>query len=172
MSKKMRSDKPVVFMSDTLPIKVEQLSDKKYRFQTVGSVANVINGNNRVIPMSVQREAIEDWKRERWQLTSYIGHPEPGQSIKGDMKELAGLCDIIDLNEAGETQIKITPLESTEEGVQVKGMFDEGVQIGVSQRALGIQSVREDDRGNMFIVVEKTLDGKDMRTQMIEKIDT
>jgi hypothetical protein len=146
--------KAVEFISDVVPIKVEQLTDKKIRFQTIGSIANVLNGNNRIIPFSVQRDAVNEWKQGRWQLTSYIEHPNPDEDIRGSLRELAGIAEIQDFNDAGETIVNIRLLDN-ENGRLVKELFDEGVEIGVSQRALGIQSVREDADGNYFIVVDK-----------------
>jgi len=144
---------PVEFRSDTIAISIERLTDQKFRFQTIGSIANVINGNNRIIPMSVQQDAVTEWKRDKWQLTSYEEHP-PEENINGSMKELAGTCDVLELNEAGETIVNIRLLP-TKEGEHVKLLFDSEVQVGVSQRALGIQSVREDANGRYFIVVDK-----------------
>ncbi len=155
LQKKNSFGKPVMFISDVMEIKVERISDKKYRFETVGSIANIINGNNRIIPMTVQRDAVDEWKKERWQLTSYIEHPEPGKDVRGSLKDLAGTCEIADLNEAGETLINISVLETTGDGQQIKNLFDEGVRIGVSQRAVGIQSYREDEKGGYYIVVDK-----------------
>jgi len=145
-------DKPVEFITDVVPIKVEKLTDKKYRFETVGSIANVINSNNRVIPFVVQRDAVADWSSQKWQLTAYIGHPEG--DIRGNPEELAGIPDILKLTETGETVVNIRVLE-TEKGIKVKQLFDEGVELGVSQRAIGIQSVREDADGQYYIVVDK-----------------
>lgn len=144
---------PVEFITDVVAVRVEHIKDKKYRFETVGSIANVINGNNRIIPMTVQRDAVEEWKKERWQLTTYIEHPLG--DIRGSLKDLAGRCEIMDFNEAGETLVNISVLETTEDGKQVKNLFDEGIDIGVSQRAIGIQSYREDDKGSYYIVVDK-----------------
>lgn len=153
LAKKHSFGLPVEFITDVVAVRIEHLNDKKYRFETVGSIANVINGNNRIIPMTVQRDAVEEWKKERWQLTTYIEHPLG--DIRGSLKDLAGRCEIMDFNEAGETLVNISVLETTEDGKQVKNLFDEGIDIGVSQRAIGIQSYREDDNGNYYIVVDK-----------------
>ncbi|MFH0989844.1 MAG: hypothetical protein V1799_07500 [bacterium] len=144
--------KTVEFISDVIEITVEQLTDQKFRFQTVGSIANVINGNQRVIPMTVQRDAVSEWLTDKWQLTAYEEHPMG--DIRGSMKELAGTCEIVALNEAGETLVNISLLP-TKDGDHVKVLFDSKVKLGTSQRALGIQSVREDVDGNYFIVVDK-----------------
>ncbi len=72
MSKKMPDHlkalygKTVEFISDVIKINVEKLMDKKYRFQTVGSIANRLNGNNRIIPFIVQNDAVSEWQSGKW----------------------------------------------------------------------------------------------------------
>jgi len=151
-----QNGKTVVMMSDVVPIKVEKLTDTKYRFQTVGSVANIVNGNNRIIPLQVQRDAVQDQLQQKWQLTAYINHPdtENGDDIRGNPEDLAGIPEIVELNDKGETVVNIRTL-GTEKGVKIQQLFDEGVELGTSQRALGVQSVRQDDDGDYYIIVDK-----------------
>ena len=148
--------KTIQMISDVVPIRVEKLTDQKYRFQTVGSVANIVNGNNRIIPLQVQRDAVQDQLQQKWQLTSYINHPDPskGDDIRGNPEDIAGIPEIVELNDKGETVVNIRTL-GTEKGAKIQQLFDEGVELGVSQRALGVQSVREDDNGDYYIIVDK-----------------
>ena len=146
--------KTVEFISDVVKINVEKLADKKYRFQTVGSIANILNGNNRIIPFIVQNDAVTDWQAGKWQLTSYLGHPDPAADPRGKEDDLAGIPEILNLNDKGETVVNIRLID-TEKGRKVQTLFDESVELGVSQRALGVQSVREDEGGNYYIVVDK-----------------
>jgi len=151
-----KNGKTVQMISDVVPIKVEKLTDTKYRFKTVGSVANIMNGNNRIIPLQVQRDAVADQMQNKWQLTAYINHPdtENGDDIRGNPEDLAGIPEIIELNDKGETVVNIRTL-GTEKGVKIQQLFDEGVDLGTSQRALGVQSVRQDDNGDYYIIVDK-----------------
>ena len=148
--------KTIQMISDVVPIKVEKLTDQKYRFQTVGSIANIVNANNRIIPLQVQRDAVQDQLQQKWQLTAYINHPDSnmGDDIRGNPEDLAGIPEIVELNDKGETVVNIRTL-GTEKGVKIQQLFDEGVELGTSQRALGVQSVREDDNGDYYIIVDK-----------------
>ncbi len=136
------------FITDEIPVKFTLLTDDKsssagwnYRVSCIGSVANKIYASGRVIPLEIQSKGINDAIQSGRQMTGFLDHPK--DYVRGRLEDLAAVVPKFHLNETGETildEVKILP---TQKGKLLKTLIDSGVDIGVSQRALGKESVRK-----------------------------
>lgn len=136
------------FITDEIPVTFTRIEDSEdnakgwnYRVGCIGSVANKIYASGRVIPLEVQTKAINDAIQSGRQMTGFLDHPK--DYVRGRLEDLASIIPKYHINENGETVLDEVKVLPTPKGKLLKTLIDSGVEIGVSQRALGKESVRK-----------------------------
>lgn len=134
----------VRFTLDRLPAVLDASGNSRSRFRAVGSVANVLYQSGRVIPHDVQRQGVEDTVASGRQLTSFIEHPDIWlYGIHGNAADIAArIVEGPAMNDSGQTEI-VFELCATPMGERVQQLYDSKIELGVSQRALGVEEWRE-----------------------------
>lgn len=143
--------KPIV---DIVPVRLrvlgadeitDALSGKKrpsFRVEAIGAQAGVIYKSGRLIPKRVEAEALQEVRDANRQLLSQLGHPGfmSKGGIFGDIVEDAGIISIEDVTFDEKTGLvhisRITPTVLPA-GLRLAEAFDSGIELGMSQRALG-----------------------------------
>jgi hypothetical protein len=136
------------FFTDEIPATVTPIEDSKengegwsYRLTCVGSVANKIYASGRVIPLDQQKRALQDAAGAKRQMTGFLDHPK--DYVRGRLEDLASIIPKYHLDENGVTVLDEIRVLPTPKVKLLKTLLDSGVEVRVSQRALGKESVRK-----------------------------
>jgi hypothetical protein len=124
--------------------------NKRLRVKAVGAVANKMYKSGRIIPVAVQKDGLQRTADSGRQLTAFIEHPGWMDGPGGDVKECAAIVvDGPTLDVEGRTHVTFQAT-TTPAGALLGQLLESGVELGVSQRALGKEEVRElpDDSEN------------------------
>ncbi len=110
-------------------------TDLKYYIEGVFLQAEVKNGNGRIYPLRVLQEAVNIYRDEfitKRRALGELGHPDdPGIHWKDVCLNVESVVEEGN-NFIGKAKILPTPCGSI-----LKGLIDEGIQLGVSSRGLG-----------------------------------
>lgn len=126
-------------LEGTWKVITEAISDPagkpEYFIEGVFLQSNVKNGNGRIYPRSVLKEAVDIY-REQFILTNRalgeLGHPEtPGI-------HWPEVClKVVEIREEGDNFIGRAKILGTPAGCLVKSLIDDGIQLAVSSRGRG-----------------------------------
>ena len=146
-----------------MPFRLELLTDKAgpadegapvalMRFRAVGAVADAVYQSGRVILSEAQRRAVKASLDSKRQMTTYVGHP--GVETEEDMKHVGKLDDVAGVvrryhydNKSKQTVLDEVAILDTPKGRVAADLLRGGVALGISQRAMGTQEMREWDDG-------------------------
>jgi len=153
-----------------IPVKLEQIADaavivdentgRKTKtlgaFKAVGSVADAIYQSGRVIPKDVQTSALTDATESKRQMTMFLGHPQKtevdeNQLHIGRPDHIAGQITKFHFDaKTKHTELDRVVVFDTNKGRETKEIIDTGMEMGVSQRAVGKQEIKDfpDENGN------------------------
>lgn len=135
------------------------------RFSAVGGVADAVYQSGRVIPSAIQKPAIDAVIESGRQMTMFIGHPNEAKvpaflQHVGDIEELAAVVDQLSYNEeTKETRLDSISILDTPKGRTLLNLVEGGVQMGISQRAIG----REE-------LTKVTVNGEEFKIPVVKEI--
>lgn len=139
--------------NEILVEEVNGKKQKKYILEGICIQAEVKNRNGRVYPKKLIKPEIDRFIREDIALGRAVGHlNHPVTDPRNDYKEVSH--KFTDLYEDGNNWVgRAVVTTGTPNGKIVAGLMDEGVNMGISTRALGKTKLFE-DRGKKTAVVQ------------------
>jgi len=162
--------KGILIRDAIVPLEMEQIEDASIitddttgrkrkilgAFKAVGSVADAIYQSGRVIPKDVQTSALADAAESNRQMTMFLGHPQKtevdeNQLYMGRPDHIAGRINKFHFDaKTKHTVLDRVEIFDTNKGRAAKELIDTGIEMGVSQRAVGKQEIKDfpDDDGN------------------------
>ena len=160
---KLDSHSAATFLHGSLiPLKLEKISDaveirdeasgqsRKIlsAFRAVGSVADAVYQSGRVIPQDVQVSALKDAVAKSRQMTMFVGHPgvetEEGLRHVGIPGNIAGHTVKYHFDgKQKHTVLDRVEILDTPKGEVAQRLIDSGLRLGISQRAIGRQEIKE-----------------------------
>lgn len=152
---------PITDQAASLPVLDKKGEKVLGKFKAVGAVADAVYQSGRVIPAAVQEAALR--VAQGRQLTMFVDHPN---KVVCDEFELhvgrlglnAGKIDKFHYDPKTKQTVLDQFTIGGPEGPTAMSLFESGVQLGISQRALGTQERRtwEDAAGNKHEAVVVT----------------
>lgn len=140
--------------NEILTEEVEGVKRKKYILEGICIQSEVKNRNGRVYPKNLIKPEIERFIKEDMALGRAVGHlNHPATDPRNDYKEVSHKFE--KLTESGNDWIgRAVVTTGTPNGRIVAGLMDEGVNMGISTRALGKAKLFE-SKGEKTMVVQK-----------------
>lgn len=124
-------------VDDSKSVVIQEEKEKKYYIEGIFIQSNVKNKNGRVYPKDVVRNEVNRYIKEMIDTHRAVGelnHPKEDPTLNYERAS----HKFISLTESGDNWIgKAVITKGTPMGKIVAGLMDEGVQMGVSTRALG-----------------------------------
>lgn len=139
--------------NEILVEEVNGKKEKKYILEGICIQAEVKNRNGRVYPKKLIKPEIDRFINEDIRLGRAVGHlNHPPKDPRNDYKEVSH--KFTNLYEDGNNWIgRAVVTKGTPNGAIVAGLMDEGVNMGISTRALGKTKLFE-ERGSKTAVVQ------------------
>lgn len=134
-------------LSEDVNSKVELLTEqtksgKEFYIEGVFAQADLVNGNGRIYPSRVLMPEVEAYIDSHVKNGRALGEIEHPERPNVDLKEASHM--ITDLRIEGSNVIGKAKLLKTDRGVLASKLLESGVNLGVSTRALGSVTTRDD----------------------------
>ena len=134
-------------LSEDVNSKVELLTEqtndgKQFFIEGIFAQADLVNGNGRVYPSAVLMPEVENYIASHVNKGRALGEIEHPERPNVDLKEASHM--ITDLKIEGSNVIGKAKLLKTDRGVLAAKLLESGVNLGVSTRALGSVTTRDD----------------------------
>ena len=142
--------------NEILTEEVEGVKKKKYILEGICIQTEVLNRNGRIYPEKLCDPEIERFIREDIALGRAVGHlNHPATDPRNDYKEVSHKFE--SLRKDGTNWIgRAVVTTGTPNGTIVAGLMDEGVNMGISTRALGKTKLFEDKKKGTSAKVVQT----------------
>ena len=134
-------------LSEDVNSRVELLTEqtdqgKQFYIEGIFAQADLVNGNGRIYPSSVLMPEVESYIDTHVKNGRALGEIEHPERPNVDLKEASHM--ITDLKIEGSNVIGKAKLLKTDRGVLASKLLESGVNLGVSTRALGSVTTRDD----------------------------
>jgi len=134
-------------LSEDVNSRVELLTEqtdqgKQFYIEGIFAQADLVNGNGRIYPSSVLMPEVEAYIASHVNTGRALGEIEHPERPNVDLKEASHM--ITELRIEGSNVIGKAKLLKTDRGVLASKLLESGVNLGVSTRALGSVTTRDD----------------------------